>query len=78
MSFDIKFTRQGFKSANNESQSLPSDSTCLREAEVGKLDIKRRKPGAVLISIPIGSLFKMVIMTELLIFMLIYVVEVIQ
>ena len=28
-----------------ESQGLPSDSTCVLEAEPGKLDIKRGKPG---------------------------------
>ena len=50
MSFDIKFTRQGFKNAIVESQSLLSDSTCVREAEAGKLDIKRHKPGRKLIS----------------------------
>ena len=36
--------------ANVESQSLLSYSTCIREAEAGKLDIKRRKPGRKLLS----------------------------
>ena len=50
MSFDIKFTRQGFKNAYVELQGLLSDSTCVCEAEAGKLGIKRRKPGRELIS----------------------------
>ena len=33
------------------------------EAEPGKLDIKRRKSGILFISLPIGSLFKLAIMT---------------
>ena len=42
MSFDIKFTRQGFE---NACEGLQSDSTCVLKAEPGKLDIKRREPG---------------------------------
>ena len=34
-----------------------------RLAEPGKLEIKRRKPGILFISLPIVSLFKLVIMT---------------
>ena len=33
------------------------------QAEPGKLDIKRRKPGILFISLPIVSLFKLAIMT---------------
>ena len=43
--------------------SLPSDSTCTLKAEPGKLDIKRRGPGILFISLPIVSLFKPAIMT---------------
>ena len=38
-----------------ESRGMPSDSTCVLEAEPGKLDIKRRKPGILFISLQIGS-----------------------
>ena len=34
-----------------------------RLAEPGKLDIKRREPGILFISLPIGSIFKLAIMT---------------
>ena len=37
---------------------LLRDSTCVLEAEPGKLDIKRREPGILFISLPIGSLFQ--------------------
>ena len=46
-----------------ESLGLPSDSTCIFQAEPGKLDIKRRKSGILFISLPIDSLFKLEIMT---------------
>ena len=59
MSFDIKFTRQGFEKA------------CVLKAESGKLDTKRREPGIGFISLPTGSLFKLAIMTKLSIFVLI-------
>ena len=39
-----------------------SDPSVLK-AEPGKLDIKRREPGILLISLPIDSLFKLAIMT---------------
>ena len=48
------------------SQGLPSDSTCVLEAEPGKLEIKRRLPGILFISLPIVLLFKLVIMTKFL------------
>ena len=35
------------------SRGLPSDSTCVLKAELGKLDIKRCKPGILFISLPI-------------------------
>ena len=57
--FDIKFTRQGFENACG----IASDSTCILEAEPGKLDIKIREPGMLFISLPIVSLFKLAIMT---------------
>ena len=37
--------------------------TCVFNAEPGKLDINRRKPGILFISLPIVSLFKLAIMT---------------
>ena len=44
-------------------EALPSDQTCILEAESGKLDIKRREPGILFISLSNGSLLKLVIMT---------------
>ena len=46
-----------------ELRRLLSDSTCVLESKPGKLDILRREPGILFISIPIGSLFKQAIMT---------------
>ena len=40
------------------------DLTCVLEAEPGKLDIKRRQPGILFISLPVDSLFKLAIMTS--------------
>ena len=40
------------------------DSTCVLEAKPGKLDIKRREPGILFISLPFGSLFKMAVSRE--------------
>ena len=60
--FDIKFTRQGFESTCWH-QMLASDSTCVLKAEPGKLDIKRREPGILFISLSIVSLVKLAIMT---------------
>ena len=48
-----------------ESQSLQSKSTCILEAEIDKLDIKRREPGILFIILPISLLFKLGIMTLL-------------
>ena len=45
-----------------ESRGLPSHSTCILKAKPGKLDIKRREPGILFISLPIVSLFILVIM----------------
>ena len=45
VSLDIKFTRQYFV----EVWGWPSDSTCILEAEPGKLDIIRLKPGVLFI-----------------------------
>ena len=42
------------------SRDMPSDSIDVLKAEPGKLDIKSRE----FISLPIGSLFKLVIMTS--------------
>ena len=46
-----------------ESRGLPSYSTCILEAEPGKLDIKRHKAGIIFIFLQVGSLFKLEIMT---------------
>ena len=46
-----------------ESRGLPIDSTCVLEAEPGKLDTKRREHGISFISLPIGLWFKLAIMT---------------
>ena len=53
------------------SRGLPSDSTSVLKAEPGKLDIKRREPGFLFISLPIVLLFKLAIMTSFSICMLI-------
>ena len=45
------------------SRGMPSDSTCVLKAESGKLDIKRREPGNLPISLPIVVLFKLTFMT---------------
>ena len=45
------------------SRGLPSDSTSVLKALPGKLDIKRREPGILFISLPIVLLFKLAIMT---------------
>ena len=45
-----------------ESRGLTSDSTCVLEAEPGKLDIKRREPGILFISLQVSSFFKLAIM----------------
>ena len=46
-----------------ESRGLASGSTCVLKDEPGKLDIKRRKPGILFISLPIGSIYKLAIIT---------------
>ena len=45
------------------SRGLPSDATCILEAEPGKLDIKRHKPGILFISLQVSSLFKLEVMS---------------
>ena len=44
-------------------RGLPSDSTCVLKAEPGNVDIKRREPGILFISLPIVEHFKLAIMT---------------
>ena len=46
-----------------ESQGMPSNSTCVLNAQPGKLDIRRRKPGILFMSLPVGSLLKLTIIT---------------
>ena len=41
---------------------VADDSTCVLKAAPGKLDIKRREPGILFISLPIGFLFELAIM----------------
>ena len=50
------------------SRGLPSDSTCVLKALPDKLDIKRREPGILFISLPIASLFKLAVMAYLFYF----------
>ena len=45
-----------------ELRGLLSDSICVLEAEPDKLDIKRREPGILFISLQLGPLFKRAIM----------------
>ena len=44
------------------------DSPCVLKAESGKLDMERREPGILFISLKANSLFKLAIMTSLLSF----------
>ena len=53
------------------SRGLPSDSTCVLKALPDKLDIKRREPDILFISLPIASLFKLAVMAYLFYFVLI-------
>ena len=46
-----------------ELRGLPTDSTCVLEAEPGKIEIKRRELGILCISSQVCSLFKLTIMT---------------
>ena len=39
-------------------QCLPSNSTCVLKAKIGKLDIRRRDPSNLFISLQVGSVFK--------------------
>ena len=41
------------------SRGIPSDSTCFLKANPGKLDIKRREPGILFISLQADSQFKL-------------------
>ena len=43
--------------------ALQRDSNMHSQSLAGKLDIKRHEPGILFISLPIGSLFKLAIMT---------------
>ena len=66
MSFDIKFTGQGFENAYKLTlRGLLSDSTCVLKAEPGIPDIKRREPGILFISLQVDSIFKLAIKTSL-------------
>ena len=47
------------------SRGLLSDLTCVLETEPGKLEIKRCEPGILFISLQVGSLVKLAIMTSL-------------
>ena len=46
-----------------ESRGLPSDSTCVLEAEPGNFDIKIPKPGILFISQHVGALLQLAILT---------------
>ena len=58
MSFDIKFTKA--LRTLVESRGLPSDSTCVLEAEPGE-----RKPGILFFSLQADSLFKLAVTDKL-------------
>ena len=60
--FDIKFTSKASRTLV-ESRGLQSDSTCILEAEPGKLDIKRLESGILFISLQADSLFKLASVT---------------
>ena len=66
MSFDIKFTRQGFRECLLTSRGLRSDSTCVFEEEPGKLNIKRGEPRFLFFSLQVDSFFKPTIMMSFL------------
>ena len=51
-----------------ETRGLPSDSTCVLEADPGKVDIIRRKPGILFVSLQVGSLFFLTIISNFFIF----------
>ena len=59
---DIKFTRQGFENACGIVR-LAEQFNMHSRSQAGKLDVKRRKPGILFISLQGGSLFKLAIMT---------------
>ena len=50
VSFDIKFYQARFQEHLLTPQGWPSGSTCILEAELGKLDIQRREPGILFIA----------------------------
>ena len=62
VSFDIKITRHCFENTCLITRH-ESSSNCVFKAEPGKLDIKRRKPGILFVSLLIGSVFKVTILT---------------
>ena len=49
-------------------EALPSNLLPILKAESGKLDIKRRKPGILFISLPLCAIFEFMIITKLSIF----------
>ena len=51
VSCDIKYQARLSECLFLISRGLPSDSTCVLKAEPGKLDIKRRKPDILFISL---------------------------
>ena len=66
----IKFTRQGFENACSitklASQFIlhkPRHSTRILETEPCKFDIKRCEPGILFVSLQVGPLFKLAIVT---------------
>ena len=62
MSFDVKFTWQGFQNACWVARLAKSDSTYVLEAEPGKFYIKGREPGILFSVYP---LVNYTIMTKL-------------
>ena len=62
MSFDFKLPGKASRT-HVELRGFLSDSTCVLEAEPGKLDIKRCELGILFISLQVGSIFEIEIMT---------------
>ena len=60
---NIKFMKQVLSGFHFEWTSLFTPRGLLLKAEPGKLDIKRREPSILFISLPTLSLFKLGIMT---------------
>ena len=70
MSFDIKFTGKALRMLVDIAR-LAEQFNMHSQAEPSKLNIKRREPAILFISLQVDSLFKLVIMMSLSSFVLI-------